>query len=98
MKKYIDYYTTKPKNGHWFKRKLFGWGWTPVTWQGWLATIGYVALIFIFAASVDENSSVREYFFTFILPFILLTITFFRILHIKAPEPKWTWGLPKDDE
>ncbi|HZX50161.1 MAG TPA: hypothetical protein VFE94_03385 [Candidatus Paceibacterota bacterium] len=31
---YIAYAKDNPK-GHWFKRKLFGWGWTPVTRQGW---------------------------------------------------------------
>lgn len=24
----------------WFRKKIFGWGLSPATWQGWLATLG----------------------------------------------------------
>lgn len=24
----------------WFRKKIFGWGLSPATWQGWLVTIG----------------------------------------------------------
>jgi hypothetical protein len=28
----------------WFGPKTsFGWGWTPVTWQGWALTAGFIA-------------------------------------------------------
>jgi hypothetical protein len=27
----------------WFAPRTFGWGVRPVTWQGWIATIGVVA-------------------------------------------------------
>jgi hypothetical protein len=30
----------------WFRRKTYGWGWTPNTWQGWLVTILYSLGIF----------------------------------------------------
>jgi hypothetical protein len=33
FKKYIEYLKDNPQ-GYWFKRKVWGWGWTPVTWQG----------------------------------------------------------------
>ena len=23
----------------WFRRKRFGWGWTPISWEGWVATL-----------------------------------------------------------
>ena len=25
----------------WFGPKRFGWGWTPVSWQGWVVTIAF---------------------------------------------------------
>lgn len=31
--------------GYWFAPKLFGWGATPVTWQGWAIVIGYAVAI-----------------------------------------------------
>jgi hypothetical protein len=29
----------------WFGPKEFGWGWRPVSWQGWLATGVFVAVV-----------------------------------------------------
>jgi len=94
LKKYIEYLKDNPK-GYWFKAKLFGWGWTPVTWQGWIVTLIYVALLILFALAIDENSSDREMLFTFILPAVLLTITFIRIAYKKGEKPRWNWGWPK---
>lgn len=31
--------------GYWFVPKLFGLGATPVTWQGWALTLGFVAAL-----------------------------------------------------
>ena len=31
----------------WFVPKLFGFGATPVTWQGWVLTLGMVALLML---------------------------------------------------
>lgn len=28
----------------WFARKRYGWGATPVSWQGWAITIGFIAI------------------------------------------------------
>ena len=30
---------------YWFKAKRYGWGWSPSTWEGWLVTVGYVAIV-----------------------------------------------------
>jgi len=29
----------------WFKAKSIGWGWTPVTWEGWAVTAIYAFLV-----------------------------------------------------
>jgi hypothetical protein len=80
-------------NKLWFKRKRYGWGWYPVTWQGWVATLVYVVLVLGFALTIDENSSVpNEIFFTFLFPVLLLTLTFIRIAYKKGEKPKWQWG------
>lgn len=92
MNKYINYYKDNPE-GYWFKRKVFGWGWTPVTWQGWLVTAFYLSLVILFALTIDGESSAREVVFTFLLPVILLTVAFVRILFKKGERPQWMWGL-----
>lgn len=76
----------------WFKRKKFGWGWTPATWQGWLLTFAYVGLIALCALTIDENSPASEVAFTFVLPVLLLTAVFIRIAYKKGEKPRWQWG------
>lgn len=83
---------TKPL---WFKRKLYGWGWTPATWEGWAVTIIYVILLLAFGFTLDETSPLKEVIFTFILPLILLTITFIRIAYMRGESPRWQWGEEK---
>ncbi len=88
---YIKYAQDNPKH-LWFKRKLFGWGWTPVTWQGWLVLAVYIGLMFLFAMTIDDNSPPREVAFTFILPALFLTTLLIRICYRKGEKPKWQWG------
>lgn len=87
----------KTSNEYWFKRKRYGWGWTPATWQGWLIIATYLGLILMFSLTIDENSPTREVVFTFILPVTLLTITLLRICYRKGEKPKWQWGPPKEE-
>ncbi|MFA5736738.1 MAG: hypothetical protein WCX70_02750 [Candidatus Paceibacterota bacterium] len=95
FKKYKDYVKDNPK-GYWFKRKWYGWGWTPVKWQGWLVTALYIILVIAFAMTLDENSTDREAVLTFGLPLILLTASFITIVYKKSEKPKWQWGIDEN--
>lgn len=97
IKEYINYLKNNPK-GYWFKAKLYGYGWDPATWQGWLVSGVYILLVAAFALTIDKNSSLREISFTFILPMVLLTTTLLRICYKKGEKPRWQWGLPKQNE
>ncbi len=81
----------------WFKRKLYGWGWYPVTWEGWLVTAIYVLAILSFAYTAPEMFTIRDWIFSFILPFSLLTIIFVQIAYKYGERPRWQWGRRKDD-
>ncbi|TSD05100.1 MAG: Uncharacterized protein Greene07147_812 [Parcubacteria group bacterium Greene0714_7] len=80
----------------WFKAKEYGWGWYPVTWQGWTVTLGYVLLAVLFAFTLDKNSPPEEIVFTFLLPVALLTATLIRIAYVKGEKPSWQWGKKKE--
>jgi len=95
LKRYIDYLNDNPK-GYWFKAKIFGWGWTPVTWQGWVVTLIYVGLLILFAQGVEETSSGEEMLFGFFLPAGLATGAFIYIAYKKGEKPSWRWGWPKE--
>ena len=81
----------------WFKRRLYGWGWTPCSWQGWAVTLGYILLVALFASTVDENSSDKEVAFTFFLPLVFLTLTLLRIAYRTGEKPRWQWGKRRED-
>ncbi len=98
FKELIEYCKDNPK-GYWFKRKVYGWGWTPVRWQGWLVTLVYIALISIILVTREDvipgNPDSGSNFLTFALPIILLTAALIFIAYKKGERPKWQWGLPK---
>lgn len=81
----------------WFRRKLYGWGWCPSTWQGWLIIAIYSGLVALFALTIDNDSSRKEVWFTFVLPLIFLTITLIRITYKTGEKPRWQWGKRLDD-
>ncbi|MCF7844567.1 MAG: hypothetical protein K9M03_01940 [Kiritimatiellales bacterium] len=95
LQKYTAYLKDNP-NDYWFKRKLFGWGWVPVTWQGWIVIIVFIVCLLGFSLTIDEQSPPQEVMFTFILPLVLLTGALVRICYKKGEKPRWQWGLPKD--
>jgi hypothetical protein len=73
----------------WFRRKLYGWGWTPITWQGWLVIAIYVFFI-ISAVSDLDHESFKNFLFI-----ILATILLLVICYKKGEKPKWQWGKRK---
>lgn len=99
MKTYIAYLKNNPQ-GYWFKAKLYGWGWTPAKWQGWLVFLTYIALILYIVTtredSVPGNLDSGSNFITFALPIIVLTMLLIYICYKKGEKPRWQWGLPKD--
>lgn len=94
IKEYIEYLKDNPKN-LWFKRKLYGWGWTPATWQGWVVILIYIALVIAFSLTINNDSKPSEVMFTFALPITLLTITLIQICYKKGESPRWQWGNKK---
>ncbi len=99
LKQYVAYIQDNPKR-YWFKAKLYGWGWTPATWQGW-GVIGVYILLILGLVSMREeyipgNPDSGSNFLTFALPIILLTVLLVIVAYKKGEKPKWHWGLPKE--
>lgn len=79
--------------GYWFRAKLYGWGWTPVSWQGWVLTMIYLVLIAREFLNVDKTShSGSDTLIAFALPFIFITVLFLSICWTKGERPRWRWG------
>ena len=77
-----DWYRAAP--GYWFRPKLFGWGAVPVTWQGWLATFGLIAVAIPVARLSAERSPA-------LLAMILPLIAGFVWLSWAKTDGEWKW-------
>jgi hypothetical protein len=97
LEEYLKYLKDNPK-GYWFRARLYGFGWTPATWQGWLITAGFIgALLWVgadFGKNPNPSGNEINWFFVKI---ILLVATLIAICVIKGEKPKWNWGLPKNN-
>lgn len=84
---------------YWFKRRRYGYGWTPVTWQGWLVIILFMAIVL--SASVVLGDTPRNTLSSDVLIYIaLLFMAVVLLVFIsvkKGPSPKWRWGVKKND-
>ncbi len=84
--------TNNPTKKLWFKRKTYGWGWTPSSWQGWLAVAIYLFILLMFVTLLDPNTSDKDLFVTFIAPLTIVTLIFIEIAYRKGEKPRWQWG------
>jgi hypothetical protein len=95
IKEYINYLKDNPQ-GYWFKAKLYGWGWTPAKWQGWLVIFVYVALLLALVLSRENdiagNPDSGSNLLTFALPIVVLTALLILICYKKGEKPHWRWG------
>jgi hypothetical protein len=74
----------------WFKRKTYGWGWTPATWQGWAVTAFYILAIIALFRDVDKVSrSISELLVAFGPAFAFITLLFILICWKKGEQPPW---------
>lgn len=77
----------------WFRAKRYGWGWVPVTWQGWLIIGAHIAIIgsgayILFDGLTTTNTQLALFFvWTF-----LWTMPVMYICFRKGEEPRWRWG------
>ena len=81
------------QNKLWFRAKMYGWGWYPISWEGWIITLLYVVSVMQPAISIDKAShSGSDFLINFSIPFIINTIFLLIICYAKGEKPKWRWG------
>jgi hypothetical protein len=74
----------------WFAPKRYGFGATPVTWQGWALTIGFVLLTIILAAAFGRRPL---QLFGLLAPFLAIFI----LIAAKTTRGGWHWRWGGDD-
>ncbi len=83
---------------YWFKRKRYGYGWVPSTWQGWFLLALYVMLLVLGGVFLlRDETPATENIVVFFTVFIVATGTLLAVTHYVAPKPKWRWGKKPGD-
>ena len=79
--------------GYWFKRKLYGWGWVPVSWEGWAVTLGFIAVLLLNGFYMASNGEPSSGALTLVFGSIIISIIILIGVCYKTGEkPKWVWG------
>ena len=79
---------------YWFKRKDYGWGWTPANWQGWSVLAIYLVLEIILAKWLNIDDSDRGVM-KFVVVTIGLALVLIAVCYKTGEKPKWQWGKKK---
>ena len=90
----------KTSNKLWFKRRRYGWGWTPVTWQGWLSFALFLAVVIssIFTLPMKPHEPTSGQIIVFLMCVGGAVLALIGISFMKGPMPKFRWGKkPTDD-
>lgn len=90
----------KSKNKYWFKRKRYGYGWTPSNLEGWLLIVAYLAIVilgvFFFSDKLESGDPLYSIVY---LIFVIMSTTILLLITVrKAPKGKWRWGWKEGDD
>jgi hypothetical protein len=73
---------------YWFKPKRYGYGATPVTWQGWAVTLATVLAM----VAVNVGLSLTEpHYWAFALGFDALALAVLFVVCRRKTEGEWRW-------
>ena len=82
---------------YWFKAKTYGWGWYPVTWQGWLVIVGFLILDVgnVYRLDLAQGTTDEKIALEFVLETFLLISVLVWICYKTGEKPGWRWGNKK---
>lgn len=91
---YLAYVKDNP-NHYWFKAKLFGWGWTPATREGWAVLLVFIGLIVGNAYRLGLfDPNLVEPPVTYLVQTALMVVLLLIICWRTGERPHWQWGVP----
>jgi hypothetical protein len=96
LKEYFSYLKNNPQE-LWFKRKLYGWGWVPVRWQGWLVVGIFIAFLVWNSFSIDAGiEPVPQDFFFFFGKTLIAVLLLLFVCYKTGEKPRWQWGKERE--
>ncbi len=88
------------KTKYWFKRRRYGYGWVPVTWQGWLTVGGFIAILVGNSYTIKDvpDNEITKEVWLFLSVIVIAIFGLLGICKAKAPKAKWRWGRQETDD
>lgn len=83
-----------------FKRKRYGYGWTPVTLGGWILVALFIVAIVLWSLIMLPSTNVvtLEQQVVYLTGLIIIIALMLFVTRRYAPRGKWRWGRkPTDD-
>ena len=78
---------------YWFKQKRFGYGATPVTWQGWVLMLVYLAIVVGCVAIAGASQMSPWGLVAAVIMLVVATAVVFRWTWLKTEGGwRWRWG------
>ena len=96
IKEHIEHLQNNPE-GYWFKRKLYGWGWTPATKEGWLTILAYTGFVLWFVYNLDQKSEHVDWVIELALPFGVATLVLLVTCYQTGEPLRWSWGRKENE-
>lgn len=84
---------------YWFKRRRYGFGWTPTSWQGWTTIVVFLMIVLggtLVLQESPENTLTPEFGVYLLIVFLAIS-GLVAVSYYKGPKPKWRWGKDKSD-
>jgi len=86
------------RNRYWFKPKVFGYGASPTTWEGWLLVVGYCAVVaamtlVVLIASEPGKVSLGAFWALWALWFVVVGVAtaVLAVIAKRRTEGEWRW-------
>jgi hypothetical protein len=85
---------------YWFKPRRYGYGATPVTWEGWALTVAVAAIVAISVVAMNLLADRANFAVWIAWAAIIaaMVISFVRISRQRTDgEWRWRWNAPRPD-
>ena len=80
----------------WFRARAYGWGWTPVTIEGWLVVIAFLvalaAITAVFVYQVRHGAVQGPAILWFLAALAVLSGILIAVCWATGERPHWRWG------
>ena len=78
---------------YWFRPKRYGYGATPISWQGWVVTLGAALVIAAITIFLTRQTALDLWFWVAVAADVIVIIALVQVCRRKTEgEWRWRWG------